>query len=129
MNVGFKIGLAALSAGAVGAFGGKVIGGDGDHRVAGLAVAGVGVGIGSFAAITSGAPKWSAGVMVAAAGVGYLLGATLFGGGGAGDGIRHLAPGPLPDTREEWDDAVERSGIGRGLQIPDREFVPDNPAL
>lgn len=126
MNVGFKIGLAALSAGVVGGFGGKVVGGDGDSRVAGLALAGVGAGIGSLAAITSGAPKWSAGVMLAAAGVGYLLGSAASGGGGAGDGVKHLAPGPTRGD-DAWDRAIR--DLGRGMRLPEREFVPDNPAL
>jgi hypothetical protein len=125
MNVGFKIGLAALGAGAVGAFGGKVVGGEGDNRLAGLGIAGVGAGIGSIAAITSGAPKWSAGVMVAAAGVGYLLGSTIF-GGGAGEGVKHLAPGPHREG-DAWDRAIR--DLGRGMRLPEREFVPDNPAL
>jgi hypothetical protein len=126
MHVGIKLGIAALGAGAVGAFGGKVVGADGDDRLAGLGIAGAGAAIGSTAAIISGAPKWSAAIVTAAAGVGYLLGATLF--GGAGEGVKHLAPG-LPQNEQEWAEAVDRSGIGKPFTIPDREVVPTDPRL
>jgi hypothetical protein len=125
MHVGIKIGIAAASAGLAGGFGGKVIGADGDNRLAGLGIAAAGAGIGSAGLLMSGAPKWSPVVAVAAAGVGYLLGATLL-GGGAGEGAKNLAPG-RPKGDSNWEETFDRSGIGKPFMLPERDKVETDP--
>lgn len=118
--------------------------------VGGIAAAGVAVGGGNIAgdAVQSGLGRTSGAILgavgtVAAAGIGHRVGGPLgavlagaaavalfaggalaqHGAGGASDGPRLLAPGP--DGRS----FSERTGIGQGLRVPEREFVPDNPAL
>ncbi len=133
MNVGIKVGIAALSAGIVGAFAGSITNGEDGARIEqGLGIAAAGGGIAAVALRTSNALSWkTGGVLAAATGVGFVLG-RLLDGSGAREGGRILAPGPERSGGGglSMDEMREHGGLGRGLQLPTHgEPQTTNPRL